>query len=322
MTLPRLWVPGLDPQLDEFQALFLHDLAWYPDITAVGITEGRRIASMVRRRWNVGGREMAETVEIRSGPVPMRIYRPGPGARPALVYLHGGGWVFLDLDTHDRIMREHAARTGFSIVGLDYPRAPETTFPHNIFACVEAIEWLAANAASLNLLPDCMMMAGDSAGANLALAALLLLRASHHSPVRAAALYYGVYDQDLTRPSYLSHGTTPGLFPAARMAWYWDRYCPSPESRLDALASPLRADLSGLPPIYTVTAGLDALHDEGVALAEALAASGNGGTGVLVPEAQHGFLEAISMSAKAAKTLDDACTWMLKGIGMGAGRCR
>ena len=87
----------------------------------VGLDERRRVAERVRAPWTRGGPEMTSTVSIRAGElnVPVRIYRPGEAANlPALVYLHGGGWTLFSLDTHDRLMREYAARAGVAVLGV------------------------------------------------------------------------------------------------------------------------------------------------------------------------------------------------------------
>src|SRR5581483_2155621 len=115
---------------------------------------------------------------------------------------------------------------------------------------------------------------GDSSGANLALTAALALRKRTASQPDALILAYGVYDCDLSRPSYRSFGAPPFVLSAERMAWFWDRYCPDPRDRLSPSASPLRGDLRGLPPMRLITAGHDVLRDENVALVDRLIEAG------------------------------------------------
>src|SRR5262249_25229693 len=131
---------------------------------------------------NQGGPRMAEmrTLAIpgRHGIVPARLYVPENLGRrsPGLLYLHGGGWVIGSLDTHDRLARELAAGIGARVVSLDYGLAPERPFPHGLDDCVDGAAWLGADGESLGIDTTRLLIGGDSAGANLAAAALLKLR--------------------------------------------------------------------------------------------------------------------------------------------------
>jgi acetyl esterase len=177
---------------------------------------------------------------------------------PALVYFQGGGWTLFDLDTHDRIMRDFAASTRWEVVGIDYPLCRDTISRRSV-GSVETIEAFELVAIDWGLLARPLALSGDSSGANLALAAAIELRDRGVDRLDALILSYGVYDRDLTRPSY-----TEG---AAPLVLY---YCPDPAQRLNPLASTLLADLHGLPPIHLITAGHNVLRDENVALANCL----------------------------------------------------
>lgn len=274
----------------------------------------RQAASDVRRPWQRGGPEMhaiAEgSIETEHGPLRARTYLPtSEKPLPALVYLHGGGWTLLDIDTHDRMMREHAARSGWAVVGIDYPRAPETVFPGALHACLSAVRSLTDSAGDGVLSPP-FALGGDSSGANLALASAISLRDRGGPPVAGLVLHYGVYDHDQSRASYAKFSDPPLTLSAERMAWFWDHYCPDPVQRRDPLASPVRADLAGLPPSHLVIAGQDILRDENLALAVKLAEAGNALSVAHYPRAPHAFLEALAFSDTGLRAIDATAAWL------------
>jgi acetyl esterase len=245
-----------------------------------------------------------------AGAVRARIYFPTDSRpAPALIYFHGGGWTLLGIGTHDRIMREYAVRSGWAVVGVEFPSAPETPFPGALDTCLAAIAALAADPGSYGLARR-FALAGDSSGANLALAAAIALRDAGRATVSALVLNYGVYDHDLTRRSYLAYGKPPLTLSAERMAWFWDNYCPGLKDRQHPLASPLHADLTGLPPVRLVTAGQDVLRDENLAMAVRLAEAGNAVSLDHYPHAPHAFLEAIALSTMAARAIGGAAGWL------------
>src|SRR5262249_27550710 len=138
-----------------------------------------RRAAPARRRAApalvVGGPEMKrrrdDVANTSRGPLRFRIHYPSSVHRlPMLLYLHGGGWALLHLHPHDRVMREFAACSGWAVVGVDYPLAPEARFPAAVEHCVAVVEWLREEAEAFGLDPARLAIAGDSAGANLALA--------------------------------------------------------------------------------------------------------------------------------------------------------
>jgi acetyl esterase len=282
--------------------------------TDLSVGKLRAAAAATREPWNAGGPSMhavddrvIDMPEVRVG---IRIYRPSVALPlPALVYLHGGGWTLLGIETHDRIMREYAGASGWAVVGLDFPLAPETPFPGALRACVAAIRRLAATGSAFGLRRP-IALAGDSSGANLALAAALALRDAGDDIVDALILNYGVYDCDLTRPSYGAFGRPPYTLTAEKMGWFWSQYCPDGASRLDPLASPLRADVAGLPPVRMVTAGRDVLRDENLALAARLAEAGNAVTLDHYPDAPHGFLEALALHDLGIVAIRRSAAWL------------
>jgi acetyl esterase len=234
-----------------------------------------------------------------------RLYAP-PQARGLVVYLHGGGWVMLDLDTHDHILRMLAVLSGAAVLGLDYPRAPETRFPAVPDLCLAALRAVPGHPALAAHAGGGVILAGDSSGANLALALA--------SDVAAAGLllFYAVCDSDLTRPSYARFGRPPYLLSPARMAMFWNTYCPA-ALQTHPRAAPLRrpaGGFRGLPPVHLSLAGRDVLLDENLALALRLRDEGVPVHLAVDDDAPHGFIEAAGQSARADATLAAAAAWV------------
>jgi acetyl esterase len=210
------------------------------------------------------------------GPIAARVYDPGTAdPSPAIVYIHGGGWVLCDLDSHDGVCRELAQRSGLKVVSLGYRLAPEHPFPAALEDCVAAVRWLAAQGRDWGIDPAHLVIAGDSAGANLSLATLLALRDAGEQPLRAAALVYGVFAPDHETPSHLAYGGDNRYFlSTAEMEWFWGHYVPAGTDRRTPLAAPLYADLAGLPPLYLTAAEYDCLRTDSEQLAYRLALAG------------------------------------------------
>jgi acetyl esterase len=206
------------------------------------------------------------------GAIPLRAYRPaGAGPLPVVAYLHGGGWVMGDLETHAALQRALANASGAIVVGVDYRLAPEHPFPAAVDDSVAAVRWLHAHAAELGGDGGRIAVAGDSAGGNLA--AVVALKLRDEVPLRLQMLLYPVIDAGLDTPSYREYTTGSGLS-AASMRRFWNAYLDGADGAHPD-ASPLRAgDLAGAAPAYVLTAAQDVLRDEGEAYAEALAAAG------------------------------------------------
>jgi acetyl esterase/lipase len=302
--------------MDEAYLPFLRALAPHNPEMAPGkasIAEMRDAAARARLPWQAGGAAMHEiaedTIDTPQGPTRIRVYYP-VAARPlpTLVYFHGGGWTLLDIDTHDRIMREYAALSHWAVVGIDQPRAPEIRFPDTVVACRAIVRAISSHSAPAFGKP--LAIAGDSSGANLALATALVARDESALDVQALILNYGVYDGSTTRSSYDSFGGPPLTLTRERMAWFWDQYCPDQAARLHPLASPLHADLGDLPPIRLVTTGFDVLRDENIALMVRLCEAGNAVSLDHHPHAPHAFLEALALHNEALEAIGQSATWL------------
>lgn len=236
--------------------------------------------------------------------LPIRIIRPDgePGPRPAIVVLHGSGWVACNLDVVDEPARRLAADTGFTVITVNYQKAPEHPFPIPLDDCIATIEWVREHAAELGVDADRIGVVGDSAGGNLAAAATAVLTdrssasgatgSAAERPVAALALLYPALDAVTDSGSYREFDEGHGL-DAADMAWFWGHYLgvdADDELRRDPRVSPLRApSLAALPPTYVATAGHDVLRDEGEAYADRLRAASVPVTAQRFPGMIHGF---------------------------------
>ncbi|OLP00364.1 esterase [Mycolicibacterium porcinum] len=226
------------------------------------------------------------------GDVPVRIYRPATdltGPVPIVVFAHGGGFVFCDLDTHDDLCRSLSNGVGAMVVSVDYRLAPESRWPAAADDVFAALCWVANRADELGGDASKIVVAGDSAGGNLAAVTAILARDRGGPQIACQALLYPVIAADFDTDSYRRFET--GFYNTrAAMAWYWEQYVPDAGDRSHPHASPLHADVSGLPPAVVVTAGFDPLHSEGASYAETLAAQGVQVVHRDYPGAIHGFM--------------------------------
>ncbi|WP_135453868.1 alpha/beta hydrolase [Mycobacterium sp. DL99] len=278
----------VDPEIAELLPVLN---AGFPAVETMSGAEAR---AAVRSRYRPTDRpQPIGSVEDRTipgpgGDIPVRIYWPETSSdapAPMVVFAHGGGFVFCDLDTHDDLCRSLSNGIGAAVVSVDYRLAPESRWPAAADDVYAALCWVARNADELGGDASKIVVAGDSAGGNLAAVTTILARDRGGPDIACQALLYPVTAADFDTESYRRFET--GFYNTrAAMAWYWDQYVPDADDRAHPHASPLRADLSGLPPAVVITAGFDPLHSEGEGYAEALAAQG-------VPVAHRSFSGAI-----------------------------
>nr|WP_255525438.1 alpha/beta hydrolase [Mycolicibacterium sp. BK634] len=229
-------------------------------------------------------------VDVGGDTVGVRVYRPSASAPlPILVYAHGGGFVFCDLDSHDGLCRSLANLVPAIVVSVDYRLAPEHRWPTAAEDVLAVSRWAAAHAPELGGDAGRIAVGGDSAGGNLAAVTTLMARDRGGPTIAAQLLVYPVIDADFDTESYQRFGR--GFYnPRLALQWYWDQYVPDVGDRRDPYAAPLHGNLSGLPPAVVVIAGHDPLHDEGIAYADALTAAGVSTTRCVFDGGIHGFM--------------------------------
>jgi len=285
--------------------------------------ERRVVAEQSRLPWQQGGPVMAATVErtidTEAGPVRLRFYHPTAhqAAQPAMVYLHGGGWALFSIDTHDRLMREFAARSGMVVIGVDYALAPEARYPVALNQVVGVVRWLRAHGADVGVDADRLVLGGDSAGGSLSLGAALKLRDSggnEGDAVKGLLSIYGGFSPDCSPASRQRYGTEDDMLTAGEVDEFWDNYIGSVADRRDPYLVPVLAPLAGLPPVFLLIAECDVLAEQNLLMAGCLLEAEVPVKVKVYPGAPHSFIEAMEVSAVASRAIDDGAAWLRKLI--------
>jgi acetyl esterase len=255
-----------------------------------------------------------ETLDGPGGPLPVRIYTPaddrGAAGRPLIVFFHGGGWVLCDLETHHGAASRLSIEVGAVVVSVGYRLAPEDRFPAAYDDCLAATEWVIAQGDRLGADPNLLIVAGDSAGGQLAASVAIAARDAGW-PLAAQLLFYpvtmatGAYADERVNAQFVSrtaHAGGPGLTLLA-MTYFTNSYV-DPADANDWRVSPLSADLTGVAPAVVHTAGFDLLRDEGSGYVAALRKAGVPVIAREYASLNHGYfgLGGVSKAADAAGT--------------------
>lgn len=261
-----------------------------------------------------GGPKMAESTDrwiaARGRRILCRVHRPRTDKPlPVLVYFHGGGWVWANIDTHDRLTREYADGADVAIVSVDYALSPEAVFPQAIEECAAVVRYIAAQGAEWGLDGSRIVLGGDSAGGNLAFGTALLLRDTGGPALRGLLAIYPVCTDDFSLPSYSEFGAGLGLT-AEKMNFYWGVYAPRAADRASPYAAPLRADPKDLPSTLVQLAEMDCLRSEGEAMAAKLQAAGVPTQLETYTGVPHGFVRFTEHVAKSRQAMASACDWL------------
>ncbi len=302
----------MDRDIARFAEQLRADWARHPPLASLSPPEARRVAERVRARWAAGGPAMAATRDIEiataAGPLRVRIHIPAGADRPApaLVYLHGGGFVLFSIDTHDRLMRDYAAGGGFAVIGVDYPLAPETRFPMALDRIAALMPWLAEHGGTIGIDGARLAIGGDSAGANLAFATCLRLRdAGRLAIVKAVLSNYAALSDTVSDAAEAAYGGPDALLDRAEMAYFFRNYLADPAEAQSPFACPIHADVAGLPPTVIVIPECDVLTEQSLAMRDKLLAAGVTVEARIYAGATHSFLEAMSISALARQAIAD-----------------
>ncbi len=261
--------PIIQSMLDKARA------AGLPPLSAGSPDDARRLMAALQPVLGPGvdvGHRAKIDVPTRSGTIPALLLQPKERATGLIVYLHGGGWVIGALADYEVLARKLCAETGCAVVVPDYRLAPEHPFPAAPDDCEDALLWAWAERRTLIGHDGALIVAGDSAGGNLA----TVSAASLQGRVRLAGqvLIYPVTDIDPDRPSYQAYGNGDVPLSRADMLWFFGHYAPEtawPDPRIAPLRAP---SLQGQPPAIVITAENDVLRDEGEAYAARLVEAG------------------------------------------------
>lgn len=234
-----------------------------------------------------------------SGPdnkdISIQIVRP-PGSSnetlPVVIYLHGGGWVLGDFDTHERLVRELANSAHAAFVFVNYTPSPEAKYPVSLEQAYAVTKWVAQNGQTINVDSSRLAVVGDSVGGNMAAALTLLAKERVGPKIIFQVLFYPVTNASFDTASYDAFQEDYFLT-RKNMKWFWDNYTSNKTNRKEPTVSPLQASveqLKGLPPALIINGEFDVLRDEGEAYAHKLIEAGVPVTAVRYHGTIHDFV--------------------------------
>lgn len=251
------------------------------------------------------------------GNIPVYFAAP-QGSVPSRVifYIHGAGWVFGSFHTHEKVVRELAARTGSLVIFPEYSRSPEAKYPTAIEQCYFILShmWELTGDRWPDLNHDSLTIAGDSVGGNMAIAMVLMAKRRNGPKIQKLLLFYPVTNACFDTPSYRRFAVNYYLYRAG-MQWFWDQYTSCEADRTQITASPLRAGpdcLRGLPNTMIINGQADVLRSEGEAFGKKLRCAGVPVTTLCLPGIIHDFvmLNALDQTAACRLAMDVSTTWI------------
>ena len=301
---------------DEMQALFdwlQEQDKGLPDLSTLSMPEARAIRAKQAARTNADLPEVESVTRVEiSGlgdapPIACDLIVPKNALPGCIAYFHGGGWAFGDLASHARLARVLANETRSRVLYVDYRLAPENPYPAAHDDAVAAWRWVVARSADAAAFQGPLTVAGDSAGANLAIGTVLRENDAGRKSPDGALLFYGVLSDDTNSPSYLRFAKGYGLNRVG-MSKFWDMYVPEsdgPESQRDEpYVCPVKASeaaLAKLPPLFMNAAGLDPLLCDTLELAARIEEVG-GNFELHVHEGiQHAFMQQTAKLSEARR---------------------
>jgi len=301
--------PWIDPELVAAGRLLQSRGLVAPDRTQASLSEVRAAVDRIGAFLGEGSVPLAQERDLSlpgpHGQVPCRLYLPdGVERPPLLVYAHGGGFVQGSLPSWDAMLRELVRQSSVAALSVDYRLAPEHHFPVAFDEIVAMIRLAAREGTDLGIDPTRLAVGGDSAGANLALAAALALRNASERALGLMLLIYGCYSTDTEGASWQAFGRGAGLS-QTQMRWIWDTYLERPEQRSDWRAAPILADPAGLPPAYLIVGSLDPLLDDSKRLASRLKEAGVLCELTVYDGINHGFIRYGRLIATACRAIGD-----------------
>lgn len=293
--------------------LRLQRIARLPAVESLPVAEGR--AALLEQSALVGGAQQVGSVrDLTVADLPARLYVPTAGSEALLVFFHGGGWIYGDLDSHDAVCRFLAERAGVRVLAVDYRLGPEAPFPAAYDDGVAAFRWVTERFDVLGADPERIGVGGDSAGGCLA-ATVAIEAARKGWPLAFQLLVYPATDMTGSSESRRAFGN--GFYLTSEfIGLATEAYVPDASVHRDPTASPLFADLpADLAPAYVATAGFDPLRDEGEAYARKLAEAGIPVELERFPDQIHGFLNMVGVGRRSPACVEQIASRLAAGLG-------
>jgi acetyl esterase len=308
----------IDPELIAAGKLLQSRGLVAPDRTQASLAEVRAATDRIGAFLGEGSvpleRERDLALPGPHGQVPCRLYLPDNAEKPPLlIYAHGGGFVQGSLPSWDAMLRELVRQSGVAALSVDYRLAPEHKFPAAFDEMVAMIRLAAREGAGLGIDPRRLAVGGDSAGANLALAAAAALRNAGERVLGFMLLVYGCYSTDTESPSWRRFGQGAGLS-QTQMRWIWETYLERPEQENDWRAAPILADPAGLPPAHLIVGSLDPLLDDSQHLASRLNEAGVPCELTVYDGINHGFIRYGRLIATARRAIGECAAALRRAL--------
>jgi acetyl esterase len=310
--------PWVDPELIAAGQLLQSKGLVTPDRTVASITEVRAASERTGAFLGEGSVPLKDERDLAlpgpHGQVPCRLYMPDQGETPPLlVYAHGGGFMQGSIPGWDHFLRDLVRQSGVAALSVDYQLSPEVKFPVAFEETVAIVRLAAREGAGFGIDPSRLAVGGDSAGANLALAAALAMRDAGEKALRFQLLLYGCFTTDCESPSWQRFGQGAGLS-QSQMRWIWETYLERPEQRSDWRAAPLGGNLAGVAPAYLIVGSLDPLLDDSNMLAARLKAAGVPHDLTVYQGINHGFIRYGRLIGTARRAIAECADALKAGL--------
>jgi acetyl esterase len=310
--------PWIDPELVAAGQLLQSRGLVAPDRTQAPLSEVRAAVDRIGAFLGEGSVPLRRERDLKlpgpHGQVPCRLYLPENADNPPLIiYAHGGGFMQGSLPSWDAMLRELVRQSGVAALSVDYKLSPEHRFPVAFDEMVAMARLAAREGSGFGIDPSRLAIGGDSAGANLALAAALALRDAGERALSLMLLIYGCFSTDTESPSWQRFGRGAGLS-QTQMRWIWETYLEQPEQQKDWRAAPILADLTGLPPAHLVVGNLDPLLDDSHRLAASLKETRVACELKVYQGLNHGFIRYGRLIAAAHRAVGDCAAALRKAL--------
>jgi acetyl esterase len=286
--------PWVDPELIAAGKLLQEKGLVAPDRTVAPLSEVRAAQDRIGAFLGLDSVPLQSERDVMlagpHGDVPCRFYYPEGIVRPAcLVYMHGGSFMQGSLNSWNHFLRDLVRQSGVAVMSVDYRLSPEVKFPIAFEETMAMVRLAAKSGGDQGIDPARLAIGGDSAGANLALAAALALRDAGEKLLSFQLLIYGLYSADFESPSWQSFGRGAGLS-QTQARWIMETYLENPAQQGDWRAAPLLAELKGLPPAHLIVGSLDPLLDDSNNLHAKLKEAGVPANLTIYQGINHGFI--------------------------------